>query len=123
MAKRDAAQELYRMQADIAKALAHPVRLRILDLIGDREVPYGVLLDDAGVSKANLSQHLAVLRRAGVVSVRRDGVYVHYRLRFPEIKGLCSAMRDILARHLDENHRRGRFLLSRDFLKPAGRIS
>ena len=108
---RDAERELYRMQADIAQALAHPVRLRILDLVGDREVPYALLLDDVGVTKANLSQHLAVLRRAGVLTVRRDGVYVHYRLRFPEIKGLCSGMRDVLARHLDESGRRGRLLM------------
>lgn len=111
MADRSARLEIYRMQAEIAKALANPVRLRLLDLIGGGEVPYGALLDDVGVSKANLSQHLAVLRRAGVLSVRRVGVHVHYRLRFPEIKGLCSAMREILAKHLDEHGRRGRLLM------------
>jgi DNA-binding transcriptional ArsR family regulator len=115
VARKDAGLEAYRMQAEIAKALAHPVRLRILNLIGAREVPYGALLDDVGVSKANLSQHLAVLRRAGVLSVRRDGVYVHYRLRFPQIKDLCSAMRDILAKHLNESGRRARFLMRQEF--------
>ncbi|MBI2159186.1 MAG: winged helix-turn-helix transcriptional regulator [Candidatus Rokubacteria bacterium] len=105
--------ELYRMQAEIAKVLGNPVRLRVLSLIGDREVAYGALLDDLGVSKANLSQHLAILRRAGVVSVRRDGVHVHYRLTLPEIKDLCSAMRDILAKHLDANGRQGQRLIRR----------
>jgi ArsR family transcriptional regulator len=101
------------MQAEIAKVLGNPVRLRVLDLIGDREVAYGAILDDLGISKANLSQHLAILRKAGIVSVRRDGVHVHYRLTFPEIKDLCSAMREILARHLAESGRQGRLLMRR----------
>ncbi len=115
MAARDAELELYRMQAEMAKALAHPVRLRILNLIGDHEVPYGALLDDVGVTKANLSQHLGVLRKAGVLAVRRDGVYVHYRLRFPEFRDLCVSMRSILAKHLNETGRRGRLLIRRGF--------
>lgn len=103
--------ELYRMQAEIAKVLAHPVRLRILNRIGAGEVANGALLDDLGVSKTNLSQHLAILRRAGIVSVRREGPHVHYRLTLPEIKELCSAMRDILAKHLTQNAREVRRLL------------
>jgi ArsR family transcriptional regulator len=105
--------ELYRMQAEIAKVLGSPVRLRILNLIGDGEVANGTLLDDLGISRANLSQHLAVLRRAGVVSVRRDGPHVYYRLTFPEIKDLCSTMREILAKHLTESGRQGKRLMRR----------
>jgi ArsR family transcriptional regulator len=105
--------ELYRMQAEIAKVLANPTRLRILSLIGDGEAPNGALLEALGVSKPNLSQHLAILRRAGVVSVRREGLHVYYRLTFPEIKDLCSAMREILARHLAETGRQGKRLMRR----------
>jgi ArsR family transcriptional regulator len=108
---RNAELDLYRMQAEIARVLGNPVRLRILNLIGDREVAYGALLDDLGVSRANLSQHLAILRKAGVVSVRREGVHVHYRLTFPEIKDLCSTMRGILAKHLNESGRQGKLLM------------
>jgi ArsR family transcriptional regulator len=110
---RNADMEIYRMQAEIARVLGNPVRLRILNLVGDREVSYGALLDDLGVSKGNLSQHLAILRKAGVVTVRREGVHVHYRLTFPEIKHLCSAMRDILVKHLNESGRRGKLLMRR----------
>jgi ArsR family transcriptional regulator len=113
--------ELYRMQAEIAKVLGNPVRLRVLNLIGDREVAYGALLDDLGVSKANLSQHLAILRKAGVVAVRRDGVHVHYRLTLPEITGLCAAMRDLLAKHLDHDGRQGKRLMRRVRRLDAGR--
>lgn len=113
MAQRESDIELYRMQAGIAKVLANPVRLRVLNLIGGREVAYGALLDDLGVSKANLSQHLAILRKAGVVAVRRDGVHVYYRLTLPEITNLCAAMRELLARHLDANGRQGQRLSRR----------
>lgn len=103
--------ELYRRQAEIAKVLANPVRLHILNLIGDKEVASVDLLDELGVSKANLSQHLGVLRTAGVVAVRREGAHVFYRLTFPEIKNVCAAMRDILAKYLNESGRQGRLLM------------
>jgi DNA-binding transcriptional ArsR family regulator len=103
--------ELYRLQAETAKVLANPVRLRILNLIGSGEVANGALLKALGVSRANLSQHLALLRRAGIVTERREAVRVYYRLTFPEIKDLCAAMREILAKRLAENGRQGKRLL------------
>jgi DNA-binding transcriptional ArsR family regulator len=105
--------EIYRMQAEIAQVLANPVRLRILKLIGRGEVPNGVLLENLGISKANLSQHLALLRRAGVVSIRRAGLHVFHRLAVPEIDDLCSSMRDILAKRLAESARKGKRLMRR----------
>jgi ArsR family transcriptional regulator len=108
---RNAEFELYQMQAEIAKALASPIRLRILNRIGADEVPYATLLGDLRISKTNLSQHLAVLRKAGVLSVRREGVHVRYRLTYPEIKGLCQSMREILAKHLTAAGRQGRLLM------------
>ena len=104
---------LYQMQAEIAKVLANPVRLRILDQIGTGEVAYGRLLSRLGISKTNLSQHLAILRKGGILTVRREGVHVHYRLTYPEIKGLCAAMRDILGKHLNETGRQAKLLMRR----------
>jgi ArsR family transcriptional regulator len=105
--------ELYHMQAEIAKVLANPTRLRILNRIGKGEISYATLLAELEISKTNLSQHLAILRKGGVVTTRREGVQVHCRLKFPEIKDLCSAMRDILAKHLSESGRQGRLLMRR----------
>jgi len=106
-------RELYRLQAETAKVLANPVRLRILNLIGSGEVANGALLKALGVSRANLSQHLALLRRAGVVTERREAGRVYYRLTFPEIKDLCAAMREILAKQLTESGRQGKRLMRR----------
>lgn len=94
--------QLSQMQAEIVKILASPVRLRILDQIGARELAYGTLLSQLGISKTNLSQHLAILRKGGLLKVRRQGVHVHYRLTYPEITDICSAMRDILAQHVKD---------------------
>ncbi len=104
---------LYQMQAEIAKVLANPLRLRILDQIGTGEVAYRTLLSRLGISNTNLSQHLAILRKGGVLTVRRQGVHLHYRLTYPEIKKLCSAMRGILAKHLRESGRQARLLMRR----------
>jgi ArsR family transcriptional regulator len=105
--------ELYRMQAEIAKVMANPVRLRILTLIGHREIANTSLLDELGISKANLSQHLALLRRAGIIHVRREGLHVFYRLTVPEIMDLCAAMRGVLTKHLAQSARRGKELMRR----------
>jgi ArsR family transcriptional regulator len=102
--------ELYELQAAIAKAMGHPTRLRILDVVGQDEVAFSDLAREAGVSKANLSQHLLVLRLNHVVSVRREGRMAFIRLRYPEIKAVCGAMRDALARHLRAEGRRGEAL-------------
>ena len=111
--RRQADLALYQMQAETAKVLANPVRLRILDQIGTGEIAYGTLLGRLGSSKTILSQHLAILRKGGILSVRREGVHVHYRLTYPEIKSLCSAMRGILAKHLNETGRQAKLLMRR----------
>lgn len=72
-----------------------------MDVVEGREVAYAELLSATGVSKANLSQHLAVLRTGHLLTERRNGRAVWFRLTYPAIKVLCGAMREILARHLD----------------------
>lgn len=103
---RAAAADLYEVQAGIARALGHPTRLRILDLIGGGEVAFADLARRAEVSKTSLSQHLLVLRAAHVVAVRREGRAAFVRLRYPEIEVLCSAMRDALGKHIEAEGRR-----------------
>lgn len=106
-------KRIYQLQASIVKALAHPLRLEILHLLGDREVASGELLSRLGVAKAKLSQHLAVLRQRGIVTDRREGVHVFYRLTHPEIEKACQAVQEVLARHLKETGREARVLLGR----------
>lgn len=97
--------EIYALQAQIAKAIGHPTRLRIVDTIAADEVSFAELLQLIHVTKANLSQHLTVLRASGLVTVRRHGRETHFRLRYPEITRACGMMRGVLVKHLRANGR------------------
>lgn len=68
----------------------------MLDLLGSREWPVSKLQEELGVSKPNLSQHLAVLKAAGVVITRREGKQVFCGLAMPEVKSACLLIRNML---------------------------
>jgi len=95
-------KERFAIQADFCKAMAHPVRLEIIDRLKRRPHPVGELSAAIGVGHANLSQHLAVLRARGVVRARRQGVGVVYSLANPKIVEACSLIREILVENLDQ---------------------
>lgn len=109
MTRRD--RRLYELQAEICKALANPVRLEILHLLRDRELSFGELVRTVKVSKTNLSQHLAVLRRSRIVTDRREGVNTFYRLTHPEIETACEAVGRVLAKHLEDMEQQAKLLL------------
>ncbi|MFQ5827800.1 MAG: ArsR/SmtB family transcription factor [Candidatus Methylomirabilia bacterium] len=110
--KRDDRQ-IYKLQAEVCKALANPVRLEILHLIGTGEVSFSELLSSLRISKTNLSQHLAVLRKSRIVTDRREGVHSFYRLTYPEIAVACQAVERVLAQHLREIGKQAKVLLRR----------
>jgi len=83
--------EIYERQVGICKAFANPTRLRILDMIATHDETGTSLQRKLGVSTANLSQHLAVLKAAGVVVTRREGKNVHCSLAIPEVKQACTS--------------------------------
>lgn len=84
------------VKADLFKALGHPVRVRTLELLVERDRQVAELLDELGIEASHLSQHLAVLRRAGVVTARREGNAVHYSLAFPAVAQMLAAAREVL---------------------------
>ncbi|WP_330180151.1 metalloregulator ArsR/SmtB family transcription factor [Nocardia sp. NBC_01503] len=87
---------LYQMKADFFKTLGHPVRIRVLELLSEREHAVSEMLDEIGVEAANLSQQLSILRRAGLVAARREGLSVTYELTSPQVIELLAAARAIL---------------------------
>ena len=78
------------IQAEFLKTLASPRRLRILHRLADGPVSVARLASDLGISQPNASQHLAVMRNAGVVDAERDGREVRYRIADPEIIVACG---------------------------------
>ena len=87
---------LYQLKAEFFKTLGHPARIRVLELLGQREHAVSELLPEVGVEPTNLSQQLAVLRRAGLVVSRKEGSAVYYSLTSPEIAELMRVARIIL---------------------------
>ena len=100
MGTNDDAFERFRLHAEICKVLTDPKRLMILDGLraGDRSV--GQLAELIGVTLANASQHLAVLRSTGLVDGRRSGTTVVYRLAEPAILEACDVIHAIVERRL-----------------------
>lgn len=95
-----AMDEITILQAEILRTMASPRRLELLHLLaaGPREV--GRLAADLEISQPNVSQHLAVLRTAGIVDAERDGREVRYRLSDPDVTIACALMRGVLERRL-----------------------
>ena len=77
------------------KAMSHPLRLKILCVLGDREVSVQDIVDAVGTSQSNISQHLAILRDKGVLRTRKDANRVYYRVGDTRTLKLISMMRDV----------------------------
>ena len=102
---KQAARKIFEMQCQICKAMAHPVRLEIVELLNQREMSAATLLEALEISKANLSKHMAMLVQAGIVDATRDGREVSYRLSHPQIHEACVIMRSILYRRLKQGEK------------------
>ena len=94
-------QERYRLHAEICKVLTDPKRLMLIDALRPGERSVGELADMVGLSLANASQHLAVLRHAGLVNTRRAGTSIHYRLSESDLVDACDIIDRIARRRLD----------------------
>ena len=97
-------QPLYEIKANLFKALSHPARIRVLEILSGNDRPTGVgeILADTGIEPTLLSQHLAVLKRHGVVRSERAGNAVHYELAHPSVSDLLIIARVFLADTLRE---------------------
>lgn len=96
------ATPLYQAKADFFRTLGHPARIRVLELLADRDHAVHELLEKIEIEPSNLSQQLAVLRRAGLVTQRRDGGEVVYSVSVAEVRDLLMAARQILLGILSE---------------------
>lgn len=97
--------ERYRLHAEICKVLTDPKRLMLIDALRPGERSVGELADMVGLSLANVSQHLAVLRHAGLVMTRRAGTSIHYRLSESDLVLACDIIERIARRRLDRSPR------------------
>jgi DNA-binding transcriptional ArsR family regulator len=83
-------------QAALAiKAMAHPLRLKILCLLGNQELSVQDIVENVGTTQSNISQHLAILRDKDVLATRKEANFVYYRINDPRTLKLVGLMREV----------------------------
>jgi ArsR family transcriptional regulator, virulence genes transcriptional regulator len=87
---------IFELHAEVCKTLANPWRLKLIELLRDGELPLKALVEETGIPLANVSQHLNMMKAAGVVEVRREGSRSFYRLANPKILKAFDLMREVL---------------------------
>ncbi len=87
---------LHQAKAELFRTMGHPVRVRVLELLQKRPHAVHELLAEIDVEPSNLSQQLAILRRAGLVAADREGATVRYTLATSDVSDVMSAARRIL---------------------------
>ena len=93
--------KLRAMKAEILSAAGHPIRLGIIEMLADGELCVCDVAERLGAERSNVSRHLAVLGRAGIVSSRKDGLRMLYRLRAPCILNFLTCITDVLRERLE----------------------
>ncbi len=95
-------ERIFELHADVCKVFSSAKRLEILNALRDREMTATELVEKIGLSKANLSQHMSLLKSKGVVSTRREGVNIYYRISNDKTIQACDLMREVLLEQLQE---------------------
>jgi ArsR family transcriptional regulator len=96
--------KIYELHAELCSVLAHPRRLKILAVLANGEKSVKELLKQIKTNKANLSQHLSVLKNQKIVSIRREGLNIYYKLTNPKIIKACDIIREVLFEQLSDNN-------------------
>lgn len=89
-------KSIYELQSEICKVLSSPKRIEIINALKDGEKSVTELVNILQIPKANVSQHLSVMRLKGILKSRRDGVNIYYSIGNPKVVQACSLMHDVL---------------------------
>src|SRR4030042_6739756 len=95
-------KHIYELHAEVCKTLAHAKRIEIINLLRSGEKSVSWMLEKTSLLKANLSQHLSVMRRQGIIKARKKGLNVFYRIANPKIVRACDLMREVFFEHMEE---------------------
>jgi len=98
-------QLLFQKQAEIAKAIAHPLRIAIVDFLKDGEQCVCDIAEHIGSERSNVSRHLSVMVNAGILDYRKQGLKVIYRLRTPCILDFFACVTGVLKQQAKDNEK------------------
>ncbi len=93
---------IYQVKAEFFRVLAHPARIRVLEILRDGDRPVSELIPEVGIESSHLSQQLGVMRRAGLVQARKQGATVIYSVANPVLFELLDVAKRILTTSLEE---------------------
>ncbi|MDO9000984.1 MAG: metalloregulator ArsR/SmtB family transcription factor [Bacteroidota bacterium] len=96
---------VYKLHAEVCKALAHPLRIEVIDLLQTGELCFSDILETTGGLKSNLSQHLSVMVDSGILKVRKDSRCNYYSLSSSKVAKACSLMREVLIENLKKQQK------------------
>ena len=96
-------KRIFELHADVCKALGHPLRIEVIDLLQDKELCFTDILEVTGGLKSNLSQHLSVMTKKGILKTRRDGQSTYFSLSSKKVAQACGLMREVLIDHLKQH--------------------
>lgn len=91
-----------RLKADVFKAMGHPLRLGVIEFLKDGEKCVCEIVEEVGTEISNVSKHLSVLKKAGIVADRRDGLKIMYRLTMPCAIDFAKCVEGVVIKRLDE---------------------
>ena len=96
-------KKIFELHADVCKALGHPLRIEVIDLLQDKELCFTDILKVTGGLKSNLSQHLSVMTKKGILKTRREGQCIYFSLSSKKVAQACRLMREVLIESLKKN--------------------
>jgi len=96
---------VFKLKSDFLKALAHPIRLSIIEQLKNGELSVGDLVHKLGIEQSTISKNLAILRQAGILSSRQEKVTVYYAVRDPDIFKVLRLVADFLSKKLNETQK------------------
>jgi DNA-binding transcriptional ArsR family regulator len=98
-------KHLFELQADVCKALGHPLRIEVIDILQTKELCFTDILEITGGLKSNLSQHLSVMTKKGILKSRRNGQCIYFSLSSKKVAQACRLMREVLIDSLKTQHK------------------
>lgn len=91
------------LTADFLKSLSHPVRIKVLNLLGPGERCVCELMEEIDIEQSNLSQHLTLMKRQGLIDSRKEGAKVFYRILYPSVLEVVSAVEKTLSEQISHS--------------------
>ncbi|MFH1624669.1 MAG: metalloregulator ArsR/SmtB family transcription factor, partial [Pseudomonadota bacterium] len=96
-------ERMYSLRAEIFKALSHPIRLKIVECVSREEKTVGEIVKYVDGEASNVSRHLAVLRKAGILSDRKEGLNIYYQLEIPCVMDFFTCVNKVVKTRLELN--------------------